>query len=119
MDDSWVEPQKPKRTVTPEQKAQRAKNKVKRGAHVTATQLAHELKVSPRVVRAHLRALKLPKPTHGWAWPQGEAKVIKARIAKRMRHAVDDEQPELATTVDETIVIEGPALPDNIVKMVA
>lgn len=117
MDDSWTVP--PPKQLTPEEKAKRLKNKVKRGAHVTASQLAEQLNITPRVMRSHLRALKLPKPQHGWAWPPGEAKTIAAKIAKRLKHSPVVKQPEPATvpTVDEPLTIEGPQLEDNLIQL--
>ncbi len=112
-DDTWVDeppplPPEPKQ-LTPEQRTKRAKNKVRRGAHVTATQLAQQLNISPRVMRSHLRALKLPKPEHGWAWPPGEAKAISAKIAKRLKRPA-----VLTPTVDDTDLSNVVQIPNRI-----
>ena len=40
-----------------------------------------------REVRGVLRALKLTKPDHGWAWPKEEAKAIEAKIVDGLKAA--------------------------------
>lgn len=77
---------KPKRTrkVDPEKLIKRKREKVKKGEHITISQIAQELKRTPRDCRAALRALKIPKPEHGWAWPPSEADIIRNRLRKRL-----------------------------------
>lgn len=83
-----VDPQKPARKprapVPDEVKVQRRKAKAKSGDYITISQICEELGHHPRVCRAELRAMKLPKPAHGWAWPPSEAQEIKKKLAKRL-----------------------------------
>lgn len=57
-----------------------SKPKVDTSGMVSANDIAKELKVEGREVRGVLRALKLTKPDHGWAWPKAEAADIKKQI---------------------------------------
>jgi len=74
-----------RRKATDDEKTQRKKDKVKRGNYITVSAIAHELGKTPRDCRGALRALKVPKPTHGWAWPPSEAIIIKQKLTKRFR----------------------------------
>lgn len=78
-----VERPKKTRKIDPEKLIKRKREKVKTGQHITIAAIAEELKRSPRDCRAALRALKIPKPEHGWAWPPSEAEQIKSRLRRR------------------------------------
>jgi hypothetical protein len=53
--------------------------------HLSANDIAKELKVEPREVRGVLRSLKLIKPDHGWSWPAAQARKIQAQVADKLR----------------------------------
>lgn len=60
------------------QKQPRAKTSTE--GMITIGEIADELKMPPSKARAALRALKLVKPSGGWAWPKEEKEEIKAKI---------------------------------------
>lgn len=47
---------------------------------VPASDVALQLGISPRDLRAALRRLRVPKPAAGWAWPLDEAERIKRLV---------------------------------------
>jgi len=63
----------------PVQQAKVRKRSGRRGK-VTAVQIAEELGLPGREVRARLRALGLKKPDIGWAWDTDEAEEVKRRL---------------------------------------
>lgn len=60
------------------------KTKVDTSGHVSANDIAKELKVEGREVRGVLRSLKLEKPAHGWSWPKDEAAKIRSQVEKAL-----------------------------------
>lgn len=77
-------PRKERPKVAEEIKVSRRKEKIKTGDYITVGQICEELGHHPRECRAILRALNVPKPAHGWAWPPAEAAEIKKRLAKKL-----------------------------------
>lgn len=68
---------KPKREDRPKREPRDKPDTV---GHVSANDIAKELKVEGREVRAVLRSLKLEKPEHGWSWPKEQADRIRTQI---------------------------------------
>lgn len=77
-------PAKKREPMPVELKVKRKKEKIKSGDYITISQICEELGHRPSVCRAALRALKVPKPGHGWAWPPSEAAEVKKRLAKKL-----------------------------------
>jgi len=76
---------KKERVPKPRDAVAKAKAKVKSGEHITISEICEELGHPPRVCRAILRELKVPKPDHGWAWSKSEAEKIRSRLKQRLR----------------------------------
>lgn len=74
-----------RRKATDEEKTKRKKAKAQRGDYTTISSIAKELGKTPRDCRGALRALKVPKPPHGWSWPPSDAKMVKQKLIKRFR----------------------------------
>lgn len=79
----FLPPPQKKRRVAPEQRVKRQRAKAKTGEHVTVAAIAQRINRSPRDCRAALRALNIPKPSHGWSWPPSEARVVEARLRRK------------------------------------
>jgi hypothetical protein len=55
------------------------------GGLVSVGDIATQLGIEPRVARATLRAMRVSKPTHGWAWEQDEADRIMEQIRAKVK----------------------------------
>lgn len=87
-DDTEHEPAaKSKRQRTSEKPKKDPKPKVDSGNHTSANDIAKNLGVMGREVRAVLRSLKLEKPDHGWSWPKKEAAEIETRVKAELKKA--------------------------------
>lgn len=78
-------PKKERKPVDEDVKVLRKKAKVKSGDYITISEICAELGHAPRECRQVLRNLKVEKPGHGWAWPPGEAAIIKKRISQYLK----------------------------------
>lgn len=61
------------------------KPKIDTSGMVSANDIAKKLKVEGREVRGVLRAMKLEKPAHGWAWPKDEAAKIEEKVSVALK----------------------------------
>lgn len=89
-DDESTANAKPEATAKPKREKVVREPKVRADTsdHVSANDIAKELRVEGREVRGVLRALKLEKPAHGnWSWPKKEASAIKDKIVAGLKDA--------------------------------
>lgn len=56
-----------------------AKAKIDKSGHVSANDIAKQLKAEGREVRGVLRSSDLEKPAHGWSWPEDSEELKQAR----------------------------------------
>lgn len=61
------------------------KPKIDTSTMVSANDIAKKLKVEGREVRGVLRAMKLEKPEHGWAWSKDEAAKIEEKVSVALK----------------------------------
>lgn len=68
---------KPKRQKSSSPREPKAK--VDKSGHVSANDIAKELKLEGREIRGILRGSKLEKPAHGWSWPKDSKELKEIR----------------------------------------
>lgn len=85
-------------TTTPKREKKTKEKRATREGLVSIGDIAKDLGMIPREARGILRAIKMAKPSCGWAWPAGEVEFIAKQItegkgATRKRPAKEGDAP--------------------------